>query len=144
MGQNSTEVSYGFGQFGSTFLDGDGSKIDLNGANAKYYVCAISFLEDTNFSTDPLGLHALDGGVDLGMGNTHFISSEDTQTLDTDWGAVTDDSANDAQLVTTSDTIAAGVTIFGMYDKVELNSGACICHVAPRPDYHINRRAAAI
>ena len=144
MGQNSTEVAYGFGQFGSTFLDGDGSKIDLNGANAKYYVCAISFLEDTNFSTDPLGLHALDGGVDLGMGNTHFISSEDTHTLDTDWGAETDAADDDGKVVTTSHTFPKGVTVYGMWEHVELNSGACICYVAPRPDYHTRTRAAAI
>ena len=135
MGQNSTEVSYGFGQFGSTFLDGDGSKIDLNGANAKYYVCAISFLEDTNFSTDPLGLHALDGGVDLGMGNTHFISSEDTQTLDTDWGAVTDASDDDGRVIG-SQVFPKGLTIYGMWDFVEVENGACICYVAPRRDYH--------
>ena len=135
MGQNSTEVSYGFGQFGSTFLDGDGSKIDLNGANAKYYVCAISFLEDTNFSTDPLGLHALDGGVDLGMGNTHFISSEDTQTLDTDWGAETDATDNDGRVIG-SQVFPKGLTIYGMWDFVEVENGACVCYVAPRPDYH--------
>ena len=135
MGQNSTEVSYGFGQFGSTFLDGDGSKIDLNGANAKYYVCAISFLEDTNFSTDPLGLHALDGGVDLGMGNTHFISSEDTHTLDTDWGAETDASDNDGRVIG-SQVFPKGLTIYGMWDFVEVENGACICYVAPRRDYH--------
>ena len=135
MGQNSTEVSYGFGQFGSTFLDGDGSKIDLNGANAKYYVCAISFLEDTNFSTDPLGLHALDGGVDLGMGNTHFISSEDTHTLDTDWGAETDASDNDGRVIG-SQIFPKGLTIYGMWDFVEVENGACICYVAPRRDYH--------
>ena len=135
MGQNSTEVSYGFGQFGSTFLDGDGSKIDLNGANAKYYVCAISFLEDTNFSTDPLGLHALDGGVDLGMGNTHFISSEDTQTLDTDWGAETDATDNDCRVIG-SQVFPKGLTIYGMWVFVEVENGACICYVAPRRDYH--------
>ena len=135
MGQNSTEVAYGFGQFGSTFLDGNGSKIDLNGANAKYYVCAISFLEDTNFSTDPLGLHALDGGVDLGMGNTHFISSEDTQTLDTDWGAETDASDNDGRVIG-SQVFPKGLTIYGMWDFVEVENGACICYVAPRRDYH--------
>ena len=137
MGQNSTEVAYGFGQFGSTYLDGNGSKIDLDGADAKYYVCAISFLEDSAFSTDPTGLNILDGGVDLGMGNTHFISSEDTQTLDTDWGAVTDAGDNDGKVIG-SQTFTKGITIYGMWDYVELESGACVCYVAPRPDY-LNR-----
>ena len=50
MGQNSTEVAYGFGQFGSTYLTGDGAKLDLDGATAKYYINAITFTEDTTFS----------------------------------------------------------------------------------------------
>ena len=29
MAQNSTEVAYGFGQFGSTYLTGDGAKLLL-------------------------------------------------------------------------------------------------------------------
>ena len=131
MGQNSTEVAYGFGQFGSTYLTGDGAKLDLDGTSAKYHVCAIQMTEDVTFQT--LGI--LDGGVDLGMGNTHYVSTEDTQTLDTDWGAVTDASDDDGKVITTSHTFPKGVTIYGMYDFVELNSGACICYVAPRPDY---------
>ena len=131
MGQNSTEVAYGFGQFGSTYLTGDGAKLDLDGDTAKYYICAITFTEDTTFQT--LGI--LDAGVNLGLGNTHFVSTEDTQTLDTDWGAVTDASDDDGKVVTTSHTFPKGVTLYGMYDFVELNSGACVCYVAPRPDY---------
>ena len=138
MGQNSTEVAYGFGQFGSTYLTGDGGKLDLDGSSAKYYICAITMTEDVTFQT--LGI--LDGGADLGMGTTHFVSTEDTQTLDTDWGAVTDAGDDDGKVVTTSHTFPKGVTIYGMYDFVELNSGACVCYVAPRPDYRI--RAAAI
>ena len=131
MGQNSTEVAYGFGQFGSTYLTGDGAILDLDGASAKYYVCAITLTEDTTFQN----LKILDAGVNLGMGNTHFVSTEDTQTLDTDWGAVTDAGDDDGKVVTTSHTFPKGVTLYGMYDFVELNGGACICYVAPRPDY---------
>ena len=126
---------------GSTYLDGDGSKIDLDGANAKYYVCAISFLEASTFSTDPYGLCILDGGVNLGMGDTHFVSSEDTQTLDDDWGGVTDAGDNDGKVIG-GQSFPAGLTIYGMWDYVELESGACICYVAPRPDYRT--RSAAI
>ena len=32
MGINSTEVAYSFGQFGSTYITGDGAKVDLSGA----------------------------------------------------------------------------------------------------------------
>ena len=132
MGQKSTEVAYGFGQFGSTYLTGDGAKLDLDGTSAKYYICAINMTEDVTFQT--LGI--LDCGVDLGIGNTHYASTEDTQTLDTDWGAVTDAADDDGKVITTSHTFPKGVTIYGMYDFVELNSGACVCYVAPRPDYH--------
>tara|TARA_Y100001963_G_C6436999_1_gene289626 strand:- start:101 stop:508 length:408 start_codon:yes stop_codon:yes gene_type:complete len=131
MGINSTDTAFNFGQFGSTYLTGDGAKLDLDGTSAKYYVIAITFTEDTTFQT--LGI--LDGGSKLGMGNTHFVSTEDTQTLDTDWGAVTDAGDDDGKVVTTSHTFPKGVTLYGMYDFVELNSGACVCYVAPRPDY---------
>ena len=132
MGLNSTEVAYGFGQFGSTYLTGDGGKLDLDGTTAKYYICAITMTEDVTFQT--LGI--LDAGIQLGLGKTHFVSTEDTQTLDTDWGAVTDAADDDGKVVTTSHTFPKGITLYGMYDFVELNSGACICYVAPRPDYH--------
>ena len=139
MGINSTEIPYQFGQFGSTFLSGDGSLLDLTGTSAKYYVCAITFLSTTQFgSTAASGLQILNGGVNLGLGDTHFISTEDTQTLDTDWGAATDAGDNDGKIVVadgSGTSFPAGVTIYGMWDYVELHSGSCVAYVAPRPDY---------
>ena len=143
MGQNSTEVAYGFGQFGSTYLTGDGAKLDLDSATAKYYINAITFTEDTTFQT--LGI--LDAGVQLGLGKTHFASNEDTQTLDTDWGADTTASDNDSDLIVldgSGTAFPAGMTLYGMYDYVELHSGDVICYVAPRPDYLERTRAAKI
>ena len=128
---------------GSTFLTGDGDILDLSQTDSKYYVCAITIIEAARFGGG--GLKILDGGVNLGMGNTHFASSEDTQTLDSDWGADTDLADNDANLIVldgSGTVFAAGTTIYGMYDYVELHEGSCICYVAPRPDY--NSRAAAI
>ena len=145
MGQNSTEVAYGFGQHGSTFLEGDGAILDLTGSTAKYYVCAITMLSDVIFGGSGLGI--LDAGVQLGLGKTHYASNEDTQTLDTDWGAVTNATDNDSDLVVlnaSGTTFPKGVTIYGMYDYVELHSGSCIVYVAPRFDYHERARAAAI
>ena len=121
---------------GSTFLQGNGSILNLTSATAKYYVCAITIIETAQFGGSGLGI--LDGGVDLGLGNTHFASNEDTQTIDTDWGAVTQESDNDADLVVldgSGTSFTAGTTIYGMYDYVELHSGSVICYVAPRPDY---------
>ena len=143
MGINSPDTAWGFQQFGSTYLSGNGSILDLRGATSKYYVCAITVVTTMNIEE----LHILDGGVDLGMGNTHFISTEDTQTLDTDWGAVTNLADNDGLVLGTGDgtdaiDFPAGMTMYGMWDYVELHSGDVICYVAPRPDYH--KRAAAI
>ena len=139
MGQNSTEVAYGFGQFGSTFMSGDGAILDLTGASAKYYVMAITCLTDGKFGgTGASGLGILNGGVNIGMGNTHFASAEDTQTLDTDWGATTNAADNDSDLVVldgSGTVFPKGITIYGMYDYIELHSGDIICYVAPRPDY---------
>ena len=95
MGQNSTEVAYGFGQFGNTYLTGDGAKLDLSGANAKYYICAVTVTEAVTFEE----IRYLDlgqgPGKGLGMGTTHWLSDDDTQTLDTDWGAQTGLGDND-------------------------------------------------
>ena len=135
MGQNSTEVAYGFGQFGSTFVKGDGAFVDLTMATAKYYVSAITMVTDVTFQT----LESLDGGVRLGMGNTAFVGTE-AIAIDIEWGGVagantTNESSDVADTTTTADTFPKGITIYGMWDKVELNSGSCIVYVAPRPDY---------
>jgi hypothetical protein len=87
----------------------------------------------------------INGGVDLGLGKTHFASNEDTQTLDTDWGADTTASDNDSDLIVLDGSgteFPAGTTIYGMYDYVELHSGSIICYVAPRHDYPGTRAAA--
>lgn len=143
MGMNSTDTAYNFGMFGSTFLSGDGAILDLSQTDAKYYVCAITCLTDVKFGGSGLGI--LDAGVGLGLGKTHFASNEDTQTLDTDWGADTNAGDNDSDLIVldgSGTVFPKGITVYGMYDYVELHSGDVICYVAPRPDYRT--RAAAI
>ena len=134
MGQNSTDVAYGFGQFGSTFLKGDGAKLLLTASTAKYYVCAITMITDVTFQA----LESLDGGVNMGMGDTAFVGTE-TLAIDTMWNAAAADTTNetneDSDPIATADTFPKGVTIYGMWDNVELNSGSAIVYVAPRPDY---------
>ena len=134
MGQNSTEVAYQFGQFGSTFLKGDGAKLLLTASTAKYYVCAITMITDVTFQL----LESLDGGVDMGMGDTAFVGT-DVLTIDSHWNAAaadtTAESNEDADPITTADTFPKGITIYGMWDNVELNTGSCVVYVAPRPDY---------
>lgn len=126
-GGSGNEIFY----HGSTFLSGDGAQLNLTGASAKYFICAITATSDATFEV----LQTLSGGVNLGMGDTHFVSTDTStdQTLDTDWGATTDDAADDAQVIASSDTVVGGTTIYGMWDNVELNSGGVICYVAPIP-----------
>ena len=135
MGQNSTDVAYGFGQFGSTFLKGDGAKLLLTASTAKYYVCAITMITDVAFQA----LESLDGGVNMGMGDTAFVGT-DVLALDTMWNTTADtdttaETNDDADAIGTSDTFPKGVTIYGMWDNVELHSGSAVVYVAPRPDY---------
>ena len=141
MGQNSTEVAYGFGQFGSTFLKGDGAKLLLTAATAKYYVCAITMITDVTFQT----LESLDGGVGMGMGNTAFVGT-DVIAIDVAWNKTADvdttlETNDDSDAIATADTFPKGITIYGMWDNVELNSGSAVVYVAPRPDYR-NRASA--
>ena len=136
MGMNSTDTAYNFGMFGSTYLTGDGAKLLLTASTAKYYVCAITITEAATFQA----LEVLDGGTDLGMGDTYFVATDGPYPLDTSWhGAAAADTTaetnEDSDQVTTSHEFPAGITLYGMWDSVELNSGAVICYVAPRPDY---------
>ena len=134
MGQNSTNVAYGFGQFGSTFLKGDGAKLLLTASTAKYYVCAITMVTDVAFEA----LESLDGGVGMGMADTAFIGT-DVLPIDTRWNAAAADTTNetneDADVIVNADVFPQGITIYGMWDNVELHSGSAIVYVAPRPDY---------
>ena len=136
MGMNSTDTAYNFGMFGSTYLTGDGAKLLLTASTAKYYVCAITITEDATFQA----LEVLDGGTDLGMGDTYFVATDGPYPLDTTWHGTaaadtTAETNEDSDQVTTSHEFPAGITLYGMWDNVELNSGAVIVYVAPRPDY---------
>ena len=134
MGINSTDVAYNFGQFGSTFLKGDGAKLLLTASTAKYYVCAITMITDVAFQA----LESLDGGVNMGMGDTAFVGT-DVLAVDTMWNAAAADTTaetdEDADAIATADVFPKGVTIYGMWDNVELHSGSAVVYVAPRPDY---------
>ena len=148
MGQNSTDTAYNFGQFGSTFLTGDGAKLTLTASTAKYYICAVTIIDDaTKFEA----LEVLDGGVGLGMGDTYFAASDGPYTLDTDWAgktvtdnSVTAESNDDSDQIPNTQEFPAGITLYGMWDNVELAAGTVICYVAPRHDYHTRTRAAAV
>jgi len=121
MAVNSTEVSYGFGQMGSILITGTTNAVTLIGGRDtdstpasnvnrtdKVFV-AITFLADTVF--DNAGLTSDD--------NTMFPNDTVASTgIDADGGAVTD-----------SVTFPKGITIYGRWTSILLDSGSCIAYV---------------
>jgi hypothetical protein len=59
--------------------------------------------------------------------------------IDSHWNAAAADTTaetnEDADAIATADIFPAGLTIYGMWDNVELHSGSAVVYVAPRPDY---------
>ena len=111
-----------FGQYGSVYLTGDGAQLDLNGATANRFIIAITMMEDVTFQT----ITTLDGVIGS-------ISTDDTNEtqIDDAFGAVTNLGDNDSLAITSSHVFPKGVTIYGKWDHIELNSGSCLCYLAP-------------
>jgi len=109
MGQNSTEVAYNFGQMGSVFITGVAA-VTSNGVAGmeKAVFCAITFLEDTVFDTAGL------------------ISSEPTKFPNS---AVAQTGISGNTAVTDGETFPKGVTIYGRWTTVMLDSGKVIAYV---------------
>ena len=111
-----------FGQFGSVYLTGDGAILDLYGASANRFVIAITMLEDVTFQK----MQTLDGLV------SSITTSTDEDDAGDAFGALTNESTNtNMDTITTSNTFPKGITIYGKWDHIELNSGSCVCYLAP-------------
>ena len=111
-----------FGQFGSVYLTGDGAILDLDGASANRFIISITMLEDVTFQK----MQTLDGLV------SSITTSTDEDDAGGEFGALTNESTTtNMDTITTSHTFPKGVTIYGKLDHVELNSGSCICYLAP-------------
>ena len=121
MGVQSKEISYQFGQMGSILITGTTNAVTLIGGNdtdatpasnvnrvTKVFV-AITFLEDTVF--DNAGLTSEDNAI--------FVNDTVASTgIDADGGAVTD-----------GVTFPKGVTVYGRWTSILLDSGKCIAYV---------------
>mgnify|MGYP003144535177 FL=1 len=111
-----------FGQFGSVYLTGNGAILDLDGATANRFVIAITMLDVVTFEK----LQTLDGLV-----NSLTTSTDEDDAGDA-FGALTNESTTtNMDTIATTHEFPKGVTIYGKWDHVELNSGACICYLAP-------------
>ena len=106
---NSTEVAYNFGQMGSVFITGTAAVTSNGVAGMKTAVfCAITFLEDTVFDNDGL------------------ISSEPTKFPNS---AVAQTGISGNTDFTDAETFPKGVTIYGRWTTVMLDSGKVIAYV---------------
>ncbi len=118
MANNTDIYNATLGQYGSSYITGDGGTVDLNGSSATMFVIAITMLEDTTFQN-----------LQTYKGEIRSISTVTAENdHDAEFGA-----ASNATDITTSHTFPKGVTIFGRWDFVELNSGSCVCYFAPQP-----------
>jgi len=115
-----------FGQYGSTYLTGDGAKMDFktSGKSPKF-ICAITILTaDTSFQT-------LTNHNSTRLDNACISTVDGEDEIDAEWQCATANTSNFATVITTSHTFPAGVTIYGAWSSVELNAGSCICYLAP-------------
>jgi hypothetical protein len=111
-----------FGQYGSVYLTGDGALLDLDGASANRFVIAITMLTDVTFQK----MQTLDGVV------SSVTTSTNEDDIGDSFGGLTNESTTtNMDTITTSHTFPKGITIYGKWDHIELNSGSCICYLAP-------------
>ena len=108
------------GQYGSTFITGDGQKVDLDGGSASMYVCAIYIHTDTKFQV----LSNMNGDVR----NISTVTAENERIVK--FGAAT--VGTDIVAGGSGTEFVAGVWLYGKWDNVELHAGSVICYLAPR------------
>ena len=129
MGINSTEVSYGFGQLGSAYTTASSDAITP--PTNKVFV-AITMLADTVFDAS--------GGLvaeRVVVNSTTDATASSTQTGDIYIG--TEQPANDLGTATTDEgtggkvvdsvTFPAGVTIYGRWTEIDVNTGGVVAYI---------------
>ena len=126
MGINSTEVSYGFGQLGSAYTtaSSDAIKPPTN----KVFV-AITMLTDTVFDASG-GLVAeqrVNNTITGSVTNNVYIGTE-AAANDLDDGSETVDEGSGGQVVD-SVTFPKGVTIYGRWTEIDVNSGTIVAYI---------------
>ena len=126
MGINSTEVSYGFGQLGNAYTtaSSDAIKPPTN----KVFV-AITMLLDTVFDSSG-GLVAeqrVNNTITGSVTNNVYIGTE-AAANDLAGGSETVDEGSGGQVVD-SVTFPKGITIYGRWSEIDVNSGACVAYI---------------
>lgn len=122
MGINSTEVAYGFGQMGSAYTN-SGSE-EINPPTGKVFI-AITMLEDTVF--DASGGLVAETRINAGVTNNIYIGTE-AAAHDLAAGAETVDEGTGGKVVDTV-TFPKGVTIYGRWTEIDVNSGTIVAYI---------------
>ena len=119
MGINSTEVSYGFGQMGSAFNDGDAL---MKPPTGKVFI-AITMLADTVFDAS--------GGLIAeipGSNASDIYIGTDQPAHDLAGGSETTDEGSGGKVVD-SVTFPKGITIYGRWTEIDVDSGGVIAYI---------------
>ena len=118
MGINSTEVSFGFGQMGSAYLDDTGAYTPPTG---KIIVAITIVAADTRFTLlTPDTSGYLDGTTGAALkGASAYIGTS----------TVAQNGAQ-AEAIASGDTFPAGITIYGRWTAVTLAAGTVIMYMA--------------
>ena len=119
MGINSTEVSYAFGQLGSVYTAASSDAIKP--PTDKVFV-AITMLEDTVFDAS--------GGLiaDIPLSGSDQYIGTDQPAHDLADGSETTDEGSGGQVVD-SVTFPKGVTIYGRWTEIDVNSGKVVAYI---------------
>jgi len=117
MGINSTEVSYGFGQMGSMFMDTVDTPIKP--PTGTVFV-AITFLADT--SLELLGTNAGGLTADTTDPNIEYIGT-DIAAHNLGAGNETAISGSGGLIIANTDVFPKGVTIYGRWTSIEIGAG---------------------
>ena len=108
------------GQHGSSYIIGDGQKVDLDGGSSGMYVCAINILTATKFQI----LSNINGDVR----NISTVTAESERI--NKFGAATE--STDIVAGGSGTEFPVGFWLYGKWDNVELHAGSCIVYLAPR------------
>ena len=123
MGINSTEVSYGFGQLGSTYQDA-AAGVQIVPPTNKVWI-AITMLEDTTF--DAIGGLSAQRINLSGTDNDIYIGT-DQPSHDLDSGSETVHEGSGGKVVD-GITFPKGITIYGRWTNIQVATGGVIAYV---------------
>ena len=120
MGQNSTEVAYGFGQMGSMLNDGTAA---MTPPTNKVFV-AITCITDVTFDSSG-GLKADNDSAGAGL----EYAGTDTAAHNLSVASETTSSGGGGVVVDVSNTFPKGVTIYGRWTKINPASGLILAYI---------------